>query len=1199
MESKESLIGTTLPTAVRDNIQSSLGAEFEVFLNFRGPDTRLNFADCLYHSMDGAGIRVFRDNEEIRKGEEINDKLELTIKSSAICMPIFSRNYASSAWCLHELAYMMDCSRNKVGKAMILPIFFDVDPEDVKLKTGLYQDALQRHEEKFGSDEVQRWKEAMREVAQIKGWDLKYKGQGELIRSIVAEVLIKLNKRDKNLPDHINGIQDHVEDVMHLLDEGFPDVRYLVIHGMGGIGKTTLAKVVFNQISSRFHGCSFLSNVREASKGGKVVQLQRQLLSEILNFKLVEIYDSDVGINQIKRRFCDKKVLIVLDDLNTWDQFAKLAEKRDWFGQGSRIIITTRDTNFLPIEENQESSVPLHSEEFKVYQMRELHHCHAQQLFCRHAFRMDSPPHDYDDISCDIICKAGGLPLALEVIGSSLYCKSERFWKDTLKKLNLVPKQDVLDKLKISFEMLEDAQREIFLDIACYFIGEERTHLHYMWKALDFFPRSDVIVLTRMSLIKIVNDRLLMHDLLRNLGREIVQLEDPKFPEKRSRLWCPKVALDVVQTRKGTENIIALKLIRLSKEHYFTSDEFSRLPSLRFLELEGGNLVGDFKNLLSSLRWLSWHRCPSELQAVNLCLWNLTVLKLLDSDILENWNGWGPFLVNHDLKVIHLTRCHLSRTPDFSTCLNLKILVLDGHCPKSLQIGSSISKLERLKHLEIIADQVQPSRLSTGFHFDLFAVPPAICDLKYLSSLKLEGQCMRELHPSIGEMAGLTCLSLRGCRRLRKLPLSIGKLRSLLLLNLLYTRIEELPDSIGELKRLEEMNLGYTQIRELPSTIGGLKSLLALNLQRTKITELPPSIGYLIRLECLLMAGSKIKELPKAIGMLENLKVLESRNCKNLDGEIPSEIGRVSSLEVLDVSGSKVSRVPTTINQLSRLQELRFGDCHKLERLPQLPASLKVLCFGAGTALGSPAQTLSKGKGKSAKLEDWNITWPSQLWALSIYCDDPRSLTRLPSSLSLLELRDVQSPIKQPFLSNLRYLKHLSRLTLFRCWLKEIEFDQLENLHYLSVAESESLVRLSGLSNLGKLEELTVRSCSQLIEIQDIEELQSLKELSIRKCSSIKRLPNLSKLYKLRTLHLFNCESLQYLPDVSNACHPSVHGCPMLGESSDDGCELRVRFTQSIKPKEQKELKQLAASSSLLAPRLHRKGLLIYQNLEV
>jgi len=96
---------------------------------------------------------------------------------------------------------------------------------------------------------------------------------------------------------------------------------------------------------------------------------------------------------------------------------------------------------------------------------------------------------------------------------------------------------------------------------------------------------------------------------------------------------------------QGTENITALKLIGLPKEHDFTSEEFSRLPNLRLLELEGGNLVGDFKNLFSSLRWLSWHRCPLDLQAVNLHLGKLVVLKLLNSEIPENWNGWGPCLV--------------------------------------------------------------------------------------------------------------------------------------------------------------------------------------------------------------------------------------------------------------------------------------------------------------------------------------------------------------------------------------------------------------------------------------------------------------------------------------------------------------------------------------------------------------------------
>ncbi|XP_010051058.1 TMV resistance protein N [Eucalyptus grandis] len=126
--------------------------------------------------MDGAGIHIFKDDEDIKIGEIIGGKLEGTIKRSTICIPIFSRNYALSAWCLCNLPYMVDCSRNRDNKAMILPIFFNVDTQDVKLKTVLYHDALQKHEQKFGCDVVQRWKEALREVASIKGWNLKDKG---------------------------------------------------------------------------------------------------------------------------------------------------------------------------------------------------------------------------------------------------------------------------------------------------------------------------------------------------------------------------------------------------------------------------------------------------------------------------------------------------------------------------------------------------------------------------------------------------------------------------------------------------------------------------------------------------------------------------------------------------------------------------------------------------------------------------------------------------------------------------------------------------------------------------------------------------------------------------------------------------------------------------------------------------------------
>ncbi|XP_056166378.1 disease resistance protein RUN1-like [Syzygium oleosum] len=985
---------------------------------------------------------------------------------------------------------------------------------------------------------------------------------------------------------------------MRLIDEGSPDVRYLVIHGMGGIGKTTLAKVVFNQICGRFHGCSFLLSVREASEGGNVVQLQKQLLSEILNIKQVEIFDCDAGINQIKRRFRNKKVLIVLDDLDKQDQLIKLAEKHDWFGPGSRIIITTRDTHYLPIkEENRRNNVRTHFKEFKIYEMRELCHRHALQLYSKHAFEMDSPPHDYYHISRNIISKTGGLPLALEVISSSLCGKSKQLWKATLKKLELVSNQDVHHKLMIGFEMLEVAQREIFLDIACYFIGEEKIHPHYMWKALDFSPKIEIFVLSRKSLIKVDGDnRLSMHDLLRDLGREIVRQED-KVHEKRSRLWSPKDALNVVQHRKGTENITALKLTGLPKEHNFTSEEFSWLPNLRLLELEGGNLVGDFKNLLSSLKWLSWRCCPSDLRAINLCLQNLVVLKLSDSKIPKNWNGWSPCLANRELKVIHLMRCHLSTTPNFSTCLNLRVLVFVEHCLESPQIGSSISKLEHLKRLEIIAARVQPSKLSRSPHFDLCAVPSAICRLKYLSSLKLEGQCIRELHPSIGEMAALTCLSLMHCYQLRKLPYSIGKLRSLLVLNLFNTRIKKLPDSIGDLVRLEKMNLGYTRIRELPNSIGGLESLRDLDLQYSDIRALPASIGYLKRLQRLYMIFSKIRELPNSIG---DLKMLEAMHLGYTQiRELPNSIGGLESLLLLGLQNTKIIELPTSIGHLRRLKIFHMRGS-KIRKLPKAIGMLENL-----TSLGYDgyrnidmtwppqlSQLFISG-------DDFqSLTCPPQLLTLDTFCSDRQYLTRLPLGLRFLVLHGVKSPIEHRLLFELRYL---SDLWLWGWCLTEIEIEQLENLHCLRVWDCKSLVRLSGLSRLGKLEVLDIRDCSQLIEIRDLGEIESLETLHIQKCGSIERLPDLSRLHKLQILSVYQCKSLQGLPDLSNSleallikdlssierlpdlsklqklrdfiichweslqslpdlpnsCHRDIHACPLLGESGDISVSCR------------------------------------------
>uniref|UniRef100_A0A2N9GIH7 ADP-ribosyl cyclase/cyclic ADP-ribose hydrolase n=1 Tax=Fagus sylvatica TaxID=28930 RepID=A0A2N9GIH7_FAGSY len=165
-------------TAGSSSSTVSGGGEYEVFLSFRGKDTRKSFTDYLYHDLDYAGIRTFRDNEELRVGEEIGPALLKAIKESKISIPIFSRDYASSKWCLRELAKMVECHNDDTMKQKILPIFYDVEPFDVRHQTGSYEEAFRQHKNDFDQEIVQGWKKAMRVVGQMKGWELEKETNG-------------------------------------------------------------------------------------------------------------------------------------------------------------------------------------------------------------------------------------------------------------------------------------------------------------------------------------------------------------------------------------------------------------------------------------------------------------------------------------------------------------------------------------------------------------------------------------------------------------------------------------------------------------------------------------------------------------------------------------------------------------------------------------------------------------------------------------------------------------------------------------------------------------------------------------------------------------------------------------------------------------------------------------------------------------
>ena len=147
---------------------------YHVFLSFRGTDTRKNFTDHLYTALVQVGIHTFRDDEAIEKGKNIKDEIEKAILyESKISIIVFSKNYALSTWCLNELVMILE--HMKSSQHIVLPVFYDVDPIQIKNQTGSYAEAFAKHEESFKSEMtmVQRWRAALKEVADLGGMVLQ------------------------------------------------------------------------------------------------------------------------------------------------------------------------------------------------------------------------------------------------------------------------------------------------------------------------------------------------------------------------------------------------------------------------------------------------------------------------------------------------------------------------------------------------------------------------------------------------------------------------------------------------------------------------------------------------------------------------------------------------------------------------------------------------------------------------------------------------------------------------------------------------------------------------------------------------------------------------------------------------------------------------------------------------------------------
>ncbi|XP_043718493.1 disease resistance protein RUN1-like [Telopea speciosissima] len=525
---------------------------YDVFLNFRGEDTRNNFTSFLHKAPKREGINVFMDSENLWSGAAIGPALTRAIEGSKISIPVFSQGYASSKWCLKELSEIHNC--HKSNGHIVLPIFFDVEPSHVRNQTGSFQGSFQEHEQNFESPVVESWREALTAVGSLKGWVLSKDTNGNqaalvdlVVKRALDELISSIHFVECKYPI---GLDSHVNKMLSLLNCDSDDVRIVGVCGLGGIGKTTIAKAVYNRIFLNFKGHSFLRDIREATQFMTLQALQNRLLKDVLKIS-IDIDDYHRGKNVIKQRLCTKKVLIVLDDVDTYEQLDALVGEINWFGQGTRVIITTRDEHILHMAKVD-----------AIYWPQELNLKDSLQVFSLHAFSMSQPPNDYMQLSHAVVRHIGGLPLILEVIGSSLSdISNKEVWEKTLQKLKEIPYEHIQTMLKISYDNLEDEhEKSIFLDVACFFSGWDKETAMSIWEACGLYPTAAIQRLTKRSLLKFEYNEygvccLRMHGQIRDMGRTIVIIENLMEPSKRSRLWSYDEILQVLEGHKGTDKI--------------------------------------------------------------------------------------------------------------------------------------------------------------------------------------------------------------------------------------------------------------------------------------------------------------------------------------------------------------------------------------------------------------------------------------------------------------------------------------------------------------------------------------------------------------------------------------------------------------------------------------------------------------------
>ncbi|CAN1253900.1 Disease resistance protein L6 [Linum perenne] len=318
-----------------------------------------------------------------------------------------------------------------------------VHPQDVRRQTGPYEEAFKQHETNDIDEEtIRSWKNALNEVGRLKGWHITSRKKEVDVADAVYEV-VRSHLSKKNNKLETDELVGIDDQVDEVVDMLDLDSQGVKILRMVSVGSIVEAKKI------------------------------------------------------IRERVAQFKILVVLEDVDEKFNFEEVLVNSKSFASGSRFIVTSRDIKVLRRLSGGQS---------KLYKVQGMNLIHSLQLFCKHAFKKYSPQSGFEALSNAIISTTGGLPLTLKVIGSLLYQEEEVVWKEKLEQLRKISEEEVIEKLKICYDGLRYEEQQIFLDVACFYIGENKEFPSYMWTSCNFHPILYVNILVQRSMLEIGDD---------------------------------------------------------------------------------------------------------------------------------------------------------------------------------------------------------------------------------------------------------------------------------------------------------------------------------------------------------------------------------------------------------------------------------------------------------------------------------------------------------------------------------------------------------------------------------------------------------------------------------------------------------------------------------------------------------------------